>query len=460
MKVQSSLGAKLAIVCILCLSVVAAIAAGFNILQVRMLKEQMLRGSERLAEEKARALADELAQLDREIPSVNSDQTARRRALLDRIKLFIKRNDEVILAGVIEVGDQGIKRVIVSDFRDPNSRQQVLGSGGSFEAELSEGDEEALKVVLQQQDEDMPVSLTPLQGTELSGLHLALAVRDSETYRQIESAGRMITRRVAIMAGLLSGALILAFLGVWILFNNQARLIRENEQLNKMAYIGTLAGGLAHEIRNPLNAMSLNLGVVQEDLDDPQEDSDKRVRQIIGRLSREVEQLKETVVSFLAFAVPKEIQREFTRPATIVRDVLADLEEEIRSRGVEVEVDLSDSTQIEGDRAGLRQVFHNVILNALEAMTGPIRRLGIRQWQEGPSLRIDISDTGEGIRPEHLEKIFEPFHTQKARGTGFGLPIAQRIVRNHGGRIWAKPDLVTGATFCLEFPLPSRRQRA
>ncbi len=459
MKSSSSFGAKLALVCIICLSVVAAIAAGFNVLQVRMLKEQMLRGSVRLAEEKARVLAGELVALERDVPPTGRDEAAHRRALLERIQLFIKRNEEVVLAGVIEIGDQGIKRVIVSDFRDPNSKKQVLHSGDSFEAQLNESEDEALKVVLQQEDQDMPVSLTPLEGGEAAGLHLALAVQDSETFRQIESAGRMITRRVAMMAGLLSGALILAFGAVWVLFNAHAKLIRENEQLNKMAYVGTLAGGLAHEIRNPLNAMNVNLGIVQEDLEDPQEDSESRVRQVVGRLMLEVQQLDETLKNFLSFAVPREIRCERIHPIELVQDVLRTLEEQIRSGQIEVETDFAADPEIEGDSAGLRQVFNNVLLNAIEAMDGNERKLTLKSIIQDKKLRLLVSDTGAGIRKEDREKIFEPFVTGKARGTGFGLPIAQRIMRNHGGRIFVESNLDRGATFCLEFPLPSTRLR-
>jgi len=461
MKVPSSLGVKLVLVCIICLSVVAAVAAGFNVFQVRMLKQQMLRGSERLAEEKARALAGELVELERQMGiESQQNQSAHRRAMQERLKLFIKRNNEVIFAGVIEVGDQGIKHVLVSDFRDPQVRREVLGDGGSFEAELREGDDQTLKVVLQQQDEDLPVSLMPLEGSEASGLHLALAVRDSETFREIETAGRMITRHVAVMGGLLSGALILAFIGVWILFNGQARLIRENEQLNKMAYVGTLASGLAHEIRNPLNAMSVNLGVVQEDLEDPREDSEGRVRQIVGRLMHEVEQLNGTVLNFLAFAIPREMKPERVHPVAVIDEVLESLQDQLRAQNVEVHRELAGDVEIAGDRGGLRQVFQNLIVNALEAMNGSERILTLRSRAEGRCLRLEVADSGEGIPARDLEKIFEPFHTAKARGTGFGLPIARRIVRDHGGRIWAESTIGRGATFCLQFPLPSGRHRA
>ncbi|GEM_PF-641394 len=459
MKFVHSLGVKLALVCLICLSVVAVVAAALNTIQINMLEEQMLSGSERLAREKARVLAQELSSLRSELASQPADDQAHRQALLQRIQLFIKRNDEVLLAGVIEVGKDGVQRVVVDDFRDARTKNEFLKNGDSFKANIREGDAGTFEVLLQRHDARTPLLMAPLDEKESPRLQVAMAIRDSATFRQIEQAGNRITQRVTLMASLLSLALILAFVAVYLLVKGQTRLIQENETLNRMAYVGTLAGGLAHEIRNPLNAMSVNLGVVQEDLEDPRPDSEPRVRQIVGRLLHEVDELNQTVTDFMAYAIPRSSERELVEPAAIVQNVLDSLEEQIASRGVRVDTQLETAIEIEADATGLRQVFYNLLMNAIEAMTGALRKLTIRSWREGNMLCMDFSDTGEGIPAEDWEKIFEPFHSAKARGSGFGLPIARRIVREHGGRIWLDSAPGEGTVFHLQFLLPSRQQR-
>ncbi|MCX7016578.1 MAG: HAMP domain-containing sensor histidine kinase [Candidatus Sumerlaeota bacterium] len=355
-----------------------------------------------------------------------------------------------MLAFVIEV-QNGQYNVIVGDFRDPETRREVLAHGQDYEATLNEGDEEAMKLVLQRQD--LPVRLAPLNQEAHPGLHLAYMISDSEIYRRIEAAGAEITRRVAVMTSVLCAGLVAAFIIVWALVRNQVRLLGENERLDRMAYVGTLASGLAHEICNPLNAMSVNLGVVEEDISDPRPDSTDRVKRILQRLSAEIGQLDTVLNNFLAYALPRESRRERTKPAAAIQDAVDSLEGELADRRIECALELDESLEIDGDPAGLRQTFHNLALNAIQAMDGPKRRLRVRCWKEDGRARIDFEDTGKGIEPEEMDRAFEVFYSSKPGGAGFGLPIAQRIVRDHGGRIWADSTPGKGATFHLEFPL-------
>jgi two-component system sensor histidine kinase HydH len=286
-------------------------------------------------------------------------------------------------------------------------------------------------------------------------MHLAFAISDSAVYQRIKADGAQITRRYITAAVLLSAALILAFLAVLALFRGQVRLVEENEKIGRMAYVGTLASGLAHEIRNPLNAMSLHLGVIEEDLEDPREDSSERVGQIVRRLSAEVGQLDDAVSHFLAFALPQNRPRKRTRLADVARQSLASGRGELAKRDVRTVLELDEEAEIEGNPTGLRQVFHNLALNAAQAMNGPGGRLRVRLWREGHRARVAFEDTGRGIEPDRLEWIFGAFHSGRAGGAGFGLAIARRIVQDHNGRIWAESTPGKGSTFHLEFPLVS-----
>jgi len=450
-KFVQSLGAKLALVCLACLALLAVAAAAINAVGVNALKEHILQDSLRLAEEKGKQLAAELGRLQGQVSPQGAGGAQNPDPFRERIRWFIEKNEEILLAGVIQVVD-GKTKVIVGDFRDPQARQEILAKGDSYETWLRSGDEEALKVILQRSD--LPVITAQLDEEALPGLRLAYLVSDSAIYKRIEAAGAKITRRVALMTGLLSASLILAFLAAWALFRGQVRLLQEKEESDKMAYVGALASGLAHEIRNPLNAMSVNLGVIGEELEAPQPDSPERVAKIVQHMSAEVGQLDGVLASFLTFALPRDSRRERTRPAQAIREALESLESQIAQRRVDCALDLDENLEIEANPVGLRQAIHNVALNAVQAMDGPKRRLTVRCWKENRHAQVAIEDTGVGIEPQDLERVFEVFYSARPGGSGFGLPIAQRIVREHGGRIWAQSTLGKGSTFHMEFPLP------
>ena len=225
-----------------------------------------------------------------------------------------------------------------------------------------------------------------------------------------------------------------------------------------MAYVGTLASGLAHEIRNPLNAMNVNLAVINEEIEEQPSETAKRRKGVIESLQRQISQLNTTLTNFLRFALPAKIQIAKINLIELLRDTLALLEPEMRQKGIRYELQAPETCDLPADPNALRQVFMNVLLNAIQALTRGEKHIDINVDVHDRLCRVAIADTGEGIPEEQLESIFEVFHSTKPGGSGFGLAIARRIVSDHGGRIWAENVDGSGARIVIELPLKSAVQ--
>ena len=229
------------------------------------------------------------------------------------------------------------------------------------------------------------------------------------------------------------------------------------EKSKKMALIGELAAGLAHEMRNPLAAMGGSIQVLRKGL--RLSESDERLMQIILRGK---EQLDVFLRDFLLLARPNREVRESIDPATMISEVLEtlrygqDWNEQIKLKYTPGTG--SRGAFISGNSSEIRQALMNVILNAVQSMPeGGL--LTIRQdfaSSNGSSfLNVAIEDTGCGIEKEQIGKIFEPFYTTKARGTGLGLAIVGRVIESHGGKVHVHSKPGEGTRIDLRFPVGS-----
>jgi len=447
------LGTRLALVCAACLAVLIVSAAVMNSLAVRALQDHIRSDSLRLAEENAAQLAGAMARL--QYDGQGDGQTAD-----EYISLFLKQNGIMAFSAVVDIRSDGSYQVIRGEFRDERIKQELVPRDSAFSTEIDVGDEEALEILLERRSGDLDLMMAPMEVGVDSGRRLAYALDESEIFKRIESASRSVTLRVQWMTGLLSAALIGSFVIVWVLVRAQWRLEGENERLNLKAYVGTLASGLAHEIRNPLNAMSVNLEVIEEDLEDPREDSAQRVGSIVKHLRTETRQLDSALNNFLEFALPNKGKIEDIRLAEVVREALVSLVPQIDAGRIVIEVDIGADLEIRGDPVGIRQVFHNIVMNAIQAMNGGQGRLTIQAWLARRHVCMSFEDTGPGIPEEKLEKVFDAYSSSKPGGSGFGLAIARRIVQDHGGTIRAESAEGKGAVFTIEFLLPRDRANA
>ncbi|WP_159946466.1 PAS domain-containing sensor histidine kinase [Rhizobium sp. 18065] len=217
--------------------------------------------------------------------------------------------------------------------------------------------------------------------------------------------------------------------------------------VTRLTTIGELAVSIAHEINQPLMAIVTNAGTCLRWLQDGQTDLEQ-ARLAAERIVQDGHRAGGIVASIRAMAQRSPLRMERTDFNKALRDVLFLLREELQSRGVQVVTDLtSDPLYVLGDRTQLQQVLLNLIMNSAEAtQPGEEAIISVRCTQD-EDIEVSVSDTGQGIVPEHLHRIFEAFYTTKSDGIGMGLPICRSIVEAHGGRIWATNNLPKGASF-------------
>jgi len=229
----------------------------------------------------------------------------------------------------------------------------------------------------------------------------------------------------------------------------EARRTREEEQ---GALMGTIAAGLAHEIRNPLGTLSMNLQLLQEDWADPITEREKRSARKIGVLLSEVGHLETILNKFLRFAAGHKLKLERVDLNRLVDELLDFTAPQAARANIRVVKHTSPAlAPVQADADLVRQCLLNLILNAIQAMPEG-GELEVRT-EPGPSVsRVHFRDTGVGIPPEHLDKIFNLYFSTKPAGTGLGLPMSRKIAEEHGGAIRVESAPGKGSTFILELP--------
>ncbi len=225
----------------------------------------------------------------------------------------------------------------------------------------------------------------------------------------------------------------------------------------RLAFLGTLAGGLAHEIKNPLSTMTITLGLLREDLESPRRDPEKALRRVTV-LEREVIRLEEILAHFLQFAGRLRLDRRPTDLNGVVAEVLDFITPAALQRKIQLRHHLSPGLPpLLLDRDRVKQALLNLVLNALEAMHGRGELL-VQTSVTAGAVRVDVTDTGPGIPPEILPRIFEAYFSSKKTGTGLGLPIARRIVEEHEGILDVFTEVGKGTRFTLFLPVPPPSQ--
>jgi len=215
---------------------------------------------------------------------------------------------------------------------------------------------------------------------------------------------------------------------------------------DKLAAVGQLAAGVAHEIRNPLTSMKGYAEFLQMDETDPQR------QEFLEIILDEIDRVNNIVEEFMVLAKPKAVELEEKNIIPIVQNVVSMLNFEARKRNVKLEFHADeDIVQIECDENRLKQVFLNFIKNGIEAMPdGGDLRVNT-EIQDGNVL-ISIQDTGVGIPPDTLKKIGEPFYTTKKNGNGLGLMVSFKIIESHNGKVYIESEQNKGTTFKILLP--------
>jgi two-component system sensor histidine kinase PilS (NtrC family) len=241
-------------------------------------------------------------------------------------------------------------------------------------------------------------------------------------------------------------------------------------QSERLAAIGELSAGIAHEIRNPLAAISGSIQMLQKERIEQEESGDSA--HLMNIVLREVDRLNHLISDFLRYARPAPLQLETVQLPEVITDVL-EIFCAARSDGIEVDSAVEEGLTVFADPGQIRQVLWNLILNAAEAMPDGGRvRVGAktlveRDSQEGSPesrrgqedgekksrwLEMTIADDGSGIAQDKLGRIFDPFFTTKQNGSGLGLATVHRIIENHGGIVRLESKLGVGTTVRIRLP--------
>lgn len=227
-----------------------------------------------------------------------------------------------------------------------------------------------------------------------------------------------------------------------------------NLRHQKLASLGVLATGVAHEIRNPLTAIKLRLFCLKKAIGPALSENDD-----FQTIRSEIDRLERLTKSFLEFARPAEPQTARINSSELLQSVQRLLAPELEPRKININVDAAELLEFSGDRQQLQQVLINLAQNARDSMpsggTITLRaHSGVAMLPAGraPAVLLDVTDTGPGIAPEVQERLFDPFFSTREGGTGLGLAIASRIVEQHGGLIQFSTRAGQGSTFTIVLP--------
>lgn len=220
------------------------------------------------------------------------------------------------------------------------------------------------------------------------------------------------------------------------------KLYRSLLQADKLAALGTIAAGMAHEIKNPLASIKGLTQVLPENLEDPE-----FIQKFLEIVPRQIDRINRIVEDLLTFGRPQELIITELKVSEVIEEVLRLVENQCQKAGIEVIKEFRSQVPIRGDKGKLSQAFLNIILNAIQAMPrGGKLWVGCREFKEG-EVEVEISDSGLGIPEDKISRIFDPFFTTKEKGSGMGLAVTYRIIKEHGGRIEVESEPGAGTTF-------------
>jgi signal transduction histidine kinase len=224
---------------------------------------------------------------------------------------------------------------------------------------------------------------------------------------------------------------------------------KEIEMKERLISLGKLASGMAHEIKNPLNAISMSVQRLKREFE-PEKEKQKSYHDFIDIIRAELSRVDRIVEEFL-LSTKKQAPFLQENIQSIVEEVITLIKEKADSKGIKIKNTIDKGISIECQKERLKQVFYNIILNGIEA----IQNRGVVEISSeviDGNLNICVKDSGVGINKEHLQTIFEYYYTTKDKGIGLGLPISYMIIKDHGGDIRVTSEEGKGAMFIVSFP--------
>ncbi|GAB6181018.1 hypothetical protein JCM14036_23370 [Desulfotomaculum defluvii] len=271
-----------------------------------------------------------------------------------------------------------------------------------------------------------------------------------EQYYNYQSANEVVymyisTTKICNSLGKSEGALLIV-----CQVSEQSFLSRHLSQRGKLAMIGELAAGTAHEIRNPLTSVKGLIQLIEQRF--PQGDI---ARQHIAVILKEIEQINGIIKELLLLARRTTPNLSFVSLPAVLDQVLLLVEGEANIKGINIIKDYNDQLPLMIlDEDQIKQVFLHLSTNAIHAMpNGGEIMISARFIENNKFIEVSFTDNGIGIKKEHISRLFQPFFTTRPEGTGLGLPVSYQIVDNHGGKLSVKSEFGQGSTFAVALPL-------
>ncbi len=233
--------------------------------------------------------------------------------------------------------------------------------------------------------------------------------------------------------------------------------LRRSESLASMT---TMAAGIAHEIKNPLAAMKIHLQLLRKAFAQKKSLTGEMAERYLNVLDEEIDHLNTIAVDFLFAVRPMNIELILGSVNSVVEDLVTFLSPEASEKNIDIVMDLERFLpNVELDPRYLRQCLLNIVENAFAAMPGG-GTIGISTKLDGDFVSLRIKDTGVGIDDEQLQKIFEPYFTTKASGTGLGLTVVYKVIKEHKGDIFVTSEAGKGTQFTIKLPVPHSQRKA
>jgi signal transduction histidine kinase len=254
-----------------------------------------------------------------------------------------------------------------------------------------------------------------------------------------------------LLAGWVSSLVITGCVG-WFAYRRYERLQQRARQAERLAELGTLTGGLAHELKNPLSTIQLNLQLLGEDVM-PENPSYGRIMSRLGTVQKETARLRDTLDDFLRYAGRMELVRKPVELNAMLEELVDFYTPQAQLQRVPLRLHRADAELVVSvDERLLKQAILNLMINALQAMPDSGGEIILSARNENGIAVLDVIDTGRGMDPATVSRIFDAYYSTKRSGTGLGLAIAHRIIREHGGSLTVTSEVGKGSDFKIALP--------
>jgi signal transduction histidine kinase len=361
--------------------------------------------------------------------------------------------------------DQGLQQWLAQQHpitsRGRQDVSKVLGQLAAYDAEAK-----AIAASNSGEDREVLPTLSRIEnssqkilslGYDLANAHRAATVRFvADSQRSLTLLQRIIFVALALVLAL--GALVIAIFYREMVAPLQRKLVESRamiERQEKLASLGVLAAGVAHEIRNPLTSIKARLFTLNKAVK-----ATPSAVEDAGVIEREINRLEHIVRAVLSFARPTEPKQQLMPATALLRDVQELMSAQLSKANIELTIEALDEPMIQVDPNQLKQVLLNLVQNAADSIEehGKIvlrAAVGRANLDNRPAnvAVLEVQDNGKGISVEAQKRLFDPFYTTKASGTGLGLSIAARIIERHGGALRYETEVGRGTTFGILLPL-------